>query len=77
MRNIVSQLDESFPGIDRRPGVCGGDPCIVRMRIPVWLLVETRQQAASEADILMACPIVAGPRSCRSVSVLACPPEGN
>ena len=56
VRDIVSQLDESFPGIDRQPGVCGGEPCIVRTRIPVWLLVQTRRLGASEADLLEAYP---------------------
>jgi uncharacterized protein (DUF433 family) len=54
VRDIVSQLDESFPGIDRQPGVCGGEPCIVRTRIPVWLLVQTRRLGASEADLVEA-----------------------
>ncbi|MDA0818598.1 MAG: DUF433 domain-containing protein [Planctomycetota bacterium] len=56
VRDIVSQLDESSPGIDQQPGVCGGEPCIVRTRIPVWLLVQARRQGASEADILQAYP---------------------
>lgn len=56
VRDIVSQLDESFPGIDCQPGVCGGEPCIVRTRIPVWLLVQTRRLGASEAEILQAYP---------------------
>ncbi len=56
VKDIVSQMDESFPGIDIRPDVCGGEPCIVRTRIPVWLLVQTRRLGASEADLLRAYP---------------------
>jgi len=56
VRDIVSQLDDSFPGIDTQAGVCGGEPCIVRTRIPVWLLVQTRRLGVSEADILRAYP---------------------
>lgn len=56
VRDIVSQLDESFPGIDLRPDVCGGEPCIVRTRIPVWLLVQSRRLGVSEADLLRAYP---------------------
>lgn len=56
VRDIVSQLDESFPGIDSRPDVCGGEPCVVRTRIPVWLLVQTRRLGASEAELLRAYP---------------------
>jgi uncharacterized protein (DUF433 family) len=31
-------------------------PSIVRTRIPVWLLVQTRQLGATEADLLRAYP---------------------
>jgi len=49
---IVRDLGDAFPGIESRPEVCGGEPCIVRTRIPVWVLVRTRQLGASEADLL-------------------------
>jgi hypothetical protein len=39
---IVRDLGESFPGIESTPGVAGGEPCIVRTRIPVWVLVRAR-----------------------------------
>ena len=45
-------LGEAFPGIDSTPGVCGGEACIVRTRIPVWLLVQGRKLGSSEADLL-------------------------
>ncbi|RME61215.1 DUF433 domain-containing protein [Candidatus Parcubacteria bacterium] len=53
---IVQDIGDAFPGIESRPGVCGGDPCIVRTRIPVWLLVRARQLGSSEADLLRAYP---------------------
>lgn len=53
---IVRDLGEAFPGIESREGVCGGEPCIVRTRIPVWLLVRSRRLGMSEADILKAYP---------------------
>ena len=53
---IVRDLGESFPGIDSDPAVAGGEPCIVRTRIPVWALVRARQLGASEADILHSYP---------------------
>lgn len=56
VRDIVSQLDESFPGIDSRPDVCGEEPCVVRPRLPVWLLVQMRKLGASEAEILQVYP---------------------
>jgi uncharacterized protein (DUF433 family) len=53
---VVSDLDASFSGIECRPGVCGGEPCIVRTRIPVWTLVRARQLGLADADILKAYP---------------------
>ena len=29
---VVQDLGDDFPGIDTRPNVCGGEPCIVRTR---------------------------------------------
>ena len=53
---IVQDLGESFPGIDNTSGVCGGEPCIVRTRIPVWILQQMRRQGVSDADILRSYP---------------------
>jgi uncharacterized protein (DUF433 family) len=39
-------------GIESQQGVCGGSACIIRTRIPVWVLVQQRKIGASEADIL-------------------------
>ena len=47
---------DAFPGIDRNPEVAGGEACIVRTRIPVWSLVQARQQGASDAEILQMYP---------------------
>ncbi len=49
-------LGDAFPGIEGRPGVCGGDPCIVRTRIPVWVLEQARRLGTSEAELLRAYP---------------------
>ncbi len=53
---IVQDLGDTFPGIENKPEVCGGEPCIVRTRIPVWLLVQSRRLGASEADLLRSYP---------------------
>ncbi len=53
---IVRDIGSAFPGIESNPGVMGGDPCIVRTRIPVWLLAQARILGSSEADILRAYP---------------------
>lgn len=53
---IVRALGDSFPGIESNPNVCGGEPCIVRTRIPVWLLEQARRLGTGEADLLRAYP---------------------
>lgn len=53
---VVRDLGDAFPGVESTPGVCGGEPCIVRTRIPVWLLVQARRLGTSEADLLRAYP---------------------
>ncbi len=44
-------LGDAFPGIESRPGICGGEPCIVRTRIPVWVLEQARRLGTSEAEL--------------------------
>src|SRR5512136_2195403 len=46
------ELGDAFPGIENRPGVCGGEPCVVRTRIPVWVLEQARGLGTSEAELL-------------------------
>jgi uncharacterized protein (DUF433 family) len=53
---VVRDLGDSFPGIESNPNVCGGEPCIVRTRIPVWLLEQARRLGTGEADLLRAYP---------------------
>jgi uncharacterized protein (DUF433 family) len=53
---VARDLGEAYPGIESTPGVSGGEPCIVRTRIPVWVLVRARELGTSEADLLRAYP---------------------
>lgn len=53
---VARNLGDAFPGIDIIPEVCGGEPCVVRTRIPVWVLVQARQLGTSEADLLQCYP---------------------
>jgi uncharacterized protein (DUF433 family) len=53
---VVRDLGDVFPGIEGNPDICGGEPCIVRTRIPVWVLVQSRRLGLSEADLLRAYP---------------------
>lgn len=55
-KKVVLSLGESVPGIESTPDVCGGEPCIVRTRIPVWILVQSKRLGISEADILRSYP---------------------
>ena len=40
------------PAIQKTPGVCGGDACIRRTRIAVWMLVLDRKLGLSDAAVL-------------------------
>ena len=53
---VARDLGDAFPGIESNPDICGGEPCIVRTRIPVWILVQARRLGKSEADLLSAYP---------------------
>jgi len=52
LRWIVRDLGDDFPGIESKPDVMGGVPCITRTRIAVWLLEQARRLGTSEADLL-------------------------
>ena len=52
LRWLVRGLGGAYTGISNDLAVFGGDACIVRTRIPVWLLVQLRRQGATEADLL-------------------------
>lgn len=47
---------QAIPGIERTPGVCGGEPCITGTRIPVWVLEQARRAGAGDAEILRSYP---------------------
>jgi len=53
---VVRDLGDAFPGIESVPGVCGGEPCIVRTRIPVWMLEQAKRLGTHEADLLRCYP---------------------
>ncbi len=53
---VVQELGAAFPGIDSRPDVCGGEACIVRTRIPAWLLEQAWRLGSSEQELLSAHP---------------------
>lgn len=50
---LLSQsLANTWQGINKTPGVMGGDACVRETRIPVWLLVSYQRSGLSEAKIL-------------------------
>jgi len=46
----------SGAAIERTPGVCGGEACIGKTRIAVWMLEEARRQGVSDAELLQDYP---------------------
>jgi len=49
---LTQTLSNGSLGITKTPGVCGGDACIAKTRIPVWLMVSYRRQCSSDAELL-------------------------
>ena len=39
-------------GIEKTANICGGDACIARTRLPVWVLDHARKLGVTEADLL-------------------------
>ena len=56
LQSVARDLGDAFPGIDSDSRVCGGEPCIIRTRIPVWTLEQARRLGVSEADLLHSYP---------------------
>ncbi|MCU0345332.1 MAG: DUF433 domain-containing protein [Saprospiraceae bacterium] len=55
---VISDLSNDFPGIEKTPGVCGGDACIAKTRIPVWSLVNSRRLGMTDKEILYNFPSI-------------------
>ena len=49
---LALDLAHTWPGVEKMPGITGGAACIVRTRIPVWVLEGYRRLGWSEARIL-------------------------
>jgi uncharacterized protein (DUF433 family) len=52
LQALFFDLTNTWPAIDKNPGVSGGDACIVRTRIPVWTLEGYRRLGWNETEIL-------------------------
>ncbi|HAX89784.1 MAG TPA: hypothetical protein DCY91_26875 [Cyanobacteria bacterium UBA11370] len=49
---LVQSLTNTWQGIEKTPGVCGGEACITKTRIPVWVLVNARRLGINESQLL-------------------------
>ena len=52
VRRWIQDITNVYPGIEKTAGVAGGEACIVRTRIPVWVLENYRRLGWNEARIL-------------------------
>lgn len=53
---LARDIANAWPGVEKTPGVVGGEARIVRTRIPVWTLENYRRLGWSEARILQNYP---------------------
>ncbi len=58
MQVVVLDEPADEPLISRTPGVCGGDACFGRYRIPAWLVVEAWQMGWTDDEVLAAHPVL-------------------
>ena len=56
LAEILQSFNLSAIGISHTPGVCGGRACIRNTRIPVWAIVEAKEQGATDLEILQSFP---------------------
>jgi uncharacterized protein (DUF433 family) len=56
LKRVVQELGGDFPGIESSSDICGGEPCVGRTRIPVWVLEQARRQGSSEEELLHVYP---------------------
>ena len=52
LQRLAQEVGNAWAGIERTPGVSGGEACIVRTRIPVWTLENYRRLGWKEVNLL-------------------------
>lgn len=52
LQRLAKEVGNAWAGIEKTPGVSGGEACVVRTRIPVWTLENYRRLGWTEAAIL-------------------------
>lgn len=45
-------MEVVMTGIEKTWNVCGGDACVARTRVPVWVLELARRLGSSDRDLL-------------------------
>ena len=53
---LAQNLNNTRTGIEKPPGVCGGDARVVNTRIPVWVLIQARNLGNTEVELLVNYP---------------------
>ncbi len=56
VERLAQEIGDTWPGIEKTPGVAGGVACVLRTRISVWLLENYRRLGWTEAKILSSYP---------------------
>ena len=74
LQTLFFALTDIWPGIEKTPGVMGGDACIVRTRIPIWALEQYRRLGWTEAQILENYPSLRSARPGPGVGLCQRPP---
>jgi uncharacterized protein (DUF433 family) len=52
VERLAQEIGDTWPGIAKDAAVAGGAACIVRTRIPVWVLENYRRLGWTEARLL-------------------------
>ena len=52
LQRLIQEVGNAWAGIEKTSGVSGGESCIVRTRIPVWMLENYRRLGWTEFAIL-------------------------
>ncbi len=55
---VVSELAEIYPGIEITKDICDGKARILRTRIPVWSLVNSKKLGFSDLELLHEYPSI-------------------
>ena len=53
---LLQSISDTWIGIEKTSGVCGGDACFENTRNPVWVLVQARELGNTDAELLQNYP---------------------